>query len=58
VQTDIGFLGWANAKLASRTAFSDGFKALNDYASLTPLGRRVMDAARSYMIGQGVALGL
>jgi HEXXH motif-containing protein len=45
-----------NAMKASSAAFSDGFKALSDYASLTPLGRRVMDAARSYMIGQGVAL--
>jgi hypothetical protein len=43
---------------ASLTAFSKGLKTLNDYASLTPLGRRVMDDARSYMIGQGVALGL
>jgi hypothetical protein len=41
---------------ASRTAFSEGLKTLNDYASLTPLGGRVMDAACSYMIGQGVAL--
>ena len=48
-----------NALAASRAAFSDGLKTLNDYASLTPLGRRVMDAARSYMIGQvGVTLGL
>jgi hypothetical protein len=43
---------------ASRTAFSEGLKTLNDHASLTPLGRRVMDAARIYMTGQGVALGL
>jgi HEXXH motif-containing protein len=35
---------------ASRAAFSDGLKTLDDYASLTPLGRRVMDAARGYMI--------
>jgi hypothetical protein len=46
------------ALAASRTAFSEGVKTLNDYASLTLLGRRVMDAARSYMMGQGVALGL
>jgi hypothetical protein len=43
---------------ASRTAFSEGLKTLNDYASLTPLGGRVIDAARNYMIGQGVALSL
>jgi HEXXH motif-containing protein len=47
------------ALAASRTAFSDGLKTLDDYASLTPLGRQVMGAARNYMIGQaGVALGL
>jgi hypothetical protein len=47
-----------NALAASCTAFSDGFETLNNYASLTPLGRRVMDAARSYMIGQAdVTLG-
>jgi len=40
-----------NALAASRTAFSDGLKTLNAYASLTPLGRRVMDAARGYMVG-------
>jgi hypothetical protein len=39
------------AVAASRAAFSDGLKTLDDYASLTPLGRRVMDATRSYMIG-------
>ena len=43
---------------ASRTAFSEGLKTLNDYASLTPLGGRVIDAARCYMIEQGVALSL
>ena len=32
-----------NALAASCTAFSDGFKTLNDHASLTPLGRRVME---------------
>jgi hypothetical protein len=47
-----------NALAASRRAFSDGVKTLNDYASLTPLGCRVMDATRSYMNGQGVALDL
>jgi HEXXH motif-containing protein len=40
----------------SRSAFSEGFKTLNDYASLTPLGRRVMDAARRYIIEQDAAL--
>ena len=40
------------ALAASCTAFSDGFKTLSDHASLTALGRRVMDAARSYMIGR------
>jgi hypothetical protein len=44
---------------ASCAAFSDGFKTLSDYASLTALGRRVMDAASSYMVGQaGVQLHL
>ena len=38
------------ALAASGAAFSDGLKTLNDYASFTPLGRRVIDAARSYMI--------
>ena len=36
---------------ASRAAFSDGLKTLEEYASLTPLGRRVMDGARNYMNG-------
>jgi HEXXH motif-containing protein len=39
-----------NALAASHTAFSDGFKILSDHALLTPLGRRVIDAARGYMI--------
>jgi hypothetical protein len=46
------------ALAASRIAFSEGLKTLNDYASLTPLGHQVMDAARSYMIEQGTALDL
>jgi HEXXH motif-containing protein len=47
------------AQAASRVAFSDGLKTLTDYASFTPLGRRVMDAARSYMIAQAaVEVGL
>jgi HEXXH motif-containing protein len=47
------------ALAASCAAFSDGFKTLSDYASLTALGRRVMDAASSYMVGQaGVQLDL
>jgi hypothetical protein len=46
------------ALAASCAAFSDGFKTLRDYASLTDLGRRVMDAASSYMIGQaGIRAG-
>jgi HEXXH motif-containing protein len=45
------------AVAASCAAFSDGFKTLSDYASVTALGRRVMGTARSYMIGQaGVQL--
>ena len=40
-----------NALGASRVAFLDGLKTLDEYASFTPLGRRVMDAARSYMSG-------
>ena len=40
------------ALAASRAAFSDGFKTVNDYALLTALGRRVMDATRSYMTAQ------
>jgi hypothetical protein len=40
------------ALAASCAAFSDGFKTLSDYASLTALGRRVMEAAGSYMTGQ------
>jgi len=39
------------ALVASRTAFRDGLKTLNEHASLTPLGHRVMDAARTYMSG-------
>jgi hypothetical protein len=47
------------ALAASRVAFSDGLKTLTDYASFTPLGRRVIDAARGYMIGQAaVEVGL
>jgi len=47
------------ALAASRTAFSDGLKTLNDYASVTALGRRVIDAARSYIVEQaGVQLDL
>jgi hypothetical protein len=47
------------ALAASCTAFSDGLKTLNDYASVTALGRRVIDAARSYMVEQaGVQLDL
>ena len=43
----------AKAELeASRTAFRAGLKTLDDHASLTPLGRQVMDAARDYMAGQ------
>jgi hypothetical protein len=42
------------ALAASCAAFSDGFKTLSDYASFTTLGRKVMDAARSYMVAQGV----
>ena len=45
------------ALAASCAAFSDGFKTLSDYASLTALGRRVMHAASNYMIGKaGVQL--
>ena len=40
------------ALAATCTAFSDGFKTLSDYASLTPLGCQVIDAAQSYMIEQ------
>ena len=40
-----------NALAASRAAFLDGLKTLNDHASLTPLGRRVMNAAGNYMRG-------
>ena len=36
---------------ASRGAFWDGLKTLNERASLTPLGGRVMCAAHDYMIG-------
>ena len=39
------------ALVASRTAFQDGFRTLNEHASLTPLGDRVIDGARSYMSG-------
>jgi hypothetical protein len=47
------------AVAASCAAFSDGFKTLSDYASVTALGRRVIDAARSYMVEQaGVQLDL
>jgi hypothetical protein len=47
------------ALAASCAAFSDGFKTLSDYASLTALGHRVMDAASTYMVGQaGVQLAL
>ena len=47
------------ALAASCAAFSDGFKTLSDYASLTALGRRVMDATGSYMTGQtGIQFGL
>ena len=47
------------AVAATCAAFSDGFKTLSDYASLTALGRRVMEAAGSYMIGQaGIQLDL
>ena len=41
---------------ASASAFSDGLKTLNDFALLTPLGRKVMDNARHFMIGEGGAL--
>jgi HEXXH motif-containing protein len=40
------------ALAASCAAFSDGFKTLGDYASLTALGRRVMNSARGYMVEQ------
>jgi len=40
-----------NALAASRAAFLDGLKTLNDHASLTPLGRGVMNATRNYMHG-------
>jgi hypothetical protein len=40
------------ALAASCAAFSDGFKTLSEYASLTALGCRVMNAARTYMVGQ------
>ena len=46
-----------NALAASRAAFLDGLQTLNDYASLTPLGRRVMDGAQSYMIGKTTVTG-
>jgi hypothetical protein len=47
------------AVAASCAAFSDGLKTLRDYASVTALGRRVMDAARTYMVEQaGVRLDL
>jgi HEXXH motif-containing protein len=47
------------AVAASCAAFSDGFKTLSDYASVTALGRQVMGAARSYMVEQaGVQLDL
>ena len=39
------------ALVASHTAFQNGLKTLNEHASLTPLGDRVMDGARSYMSG-------
>jgi hypothetical protein len=39
------------ALVASRTAFQDGFGTLNEHASLTPLGDRVIDSARIYMSG-------
>ena len=39
------------ALVASRDAFWDGLKTLNNHASLTPLGHQVIDAARSYMRG-------
>ncbi len=48
-----------DALAASYTAFWDGLKTVEDHASLTPLGRQVMGAARSYMVGQpNVAIDL
>jgi HEXXH motif-containing protein len=39
----------SNSVAASRAAFLDGLETLNEHASLTPLGCRVMNAARDYM---------
>ena len=51
--------GARDALAASYTAFWDGLKTVEDHASLTPLGRQVMGAARSYMVGQpNVAIDL
>ena len=44
------------ALAASVSAFSDGLKTLNEFASPTPLGRQVMENARNYMIREGVEL--
>jgi hypothetical protein len=37
------------ALVASHSAFWDGLKTVEDHASLTPLGREVIDGARNYM---------